>query len=70
MRHQMLMRDYRGFAGGTVGNLPDGRRLVTGFNRPVKLVDTEGNEIAASPAEIAALMAFRGASVARKIVLE
>jgi hypothetical protein len=43
---------------------------VTGFNRPVKLVDTEGNEIAASAAEIAALMAFRAASVPRKIVLE
>jgi hypothetical protein len=46
MRHDVQMRDYRGFAGGMVCKLPDGRRLVTEFNQPTKVVDAEGNEIA------------------------
>ncbi len=66
MRHQMQMRDYRGFAGGNVCKLPDGRRLVTDFNQPTKVVDTEGNEIAPSPSEIAALMVLSKISFPKK----
>jgi hypothetical protein len=64
MRHQV--RNDRRFAGEIV-RLPDGRRLVADFNQPMKLLDTEGNETAASAAELAALMVFRGMSFPRKL---
>jgi hypothetical protein len=66
MRHDVQMRDYRGFAGGMVCKLPDGRRLVTEFNQPTKVVDAEGNEIAPAPSEIIALMAVCGMSFPKK----
>ena len=58
MRHQIQMRDHQRFARGDVRKLPDGRRLVSEFNQPIKVVDREGNEVAPSSSEIAALIAI------------
>ena len=59
MRHQQV-RDYRPFIGKTVHELPDGRRLVMEFDRPTKVIDLEGNEIAPSPSEVIALLLLAG----------
>ena len=65
MRHQQV-RDWRPFAGETVHPLPDGRRLVTKLDRPAKVIDLEGNEIALSPSEVTALLALAGMTFPRK----
>jgi hypothetical protein len=70
MRHQRQMWDRRGLARESVRRLPDGRRLVTELDQPTKVVDIEGNEIAPSPSEIAALMAVSGMSFPRKFRTE
>jgi hypothetical protein len=70
MRHQMQTRDHRGLACGNVRKLPDGRRLVTEFNQPTKVVDAEGNEIVPSSSEIAALLAISNISFPRKFRTE
>jgi hypothetical protein len=64
MRHQV--QNCRRFAGGTVYRLPDGRRLVSEFNQPAKLIDAEGTEMAPSPSEVAALIAITVMAFPRK----
>jgi len=55
MRHQRQMSNYQRLAGNRIRKLPDGRRLVTAFNQPTKVIDSQGNEIVPSPSEIIAL---------------
>jgi hypothetical protein len=42
----------------TVQRLPDGRRLVSEFDQPTKVVDTYGNEIIPAASELVALKAI------------
>jgi hypothetical protein len=65
MRHQQA-RDYHLFPRETVHRLPDGRRLVMGLDRPTKVIDLEGNEVAPSPLEVTALLALAGMTFPRK----
>jgi hypothetical protein len=70
MRHQRQMRDHQRPAREHVRKLPDGRHLVTEFSQPTKVVDIEGNEIAPSSSEIAALIAISEMSFPRKFRTE
>ena len=64
MKHQV--QNYSRFTSGTVYQLPDGRRLVSGFDRPAKVIDAEGIEISPSPSELAALLAMAGMAFPKK----
>jgi hypothetical protein len=64
------MWDHQRLARENVRKLPDGRRLVTELNQPTKVVDTEGNQIAPSSSEIAALIAISEMSFPRKFRTE
>jgi hypothetical protein len=66
MRQQV--RNCRRFTGGTVHRLPDGRRLVSEFNQPTKVIDTDGYEITPSPSEVTALKAITEMVFPRKRV--
>ncbi len=65
MRHQQV-RDYRQFTGETVHKLPDGRRLVMDLDRPAKVIDPEGNEMAPAPSEVNALLVLAEMPFPRK----
>src|SRR5438552_7696714 len=64
MKHQVHNRSR--FPGDTVYELPDGRRLVSGFNRPAKVIDAEGAEVSPSPSELAALLAVAALAFPKK----
>ena len=64
MKHQV--QNYSRFARDTVYELPDGRRLVSAFDRPAKVIDAEGTEISPSPSELAALLAVAGMAFPKK----
>ena len=64
MKHQV--HNYSRFASDTVYELPDGRRLVSGFDRPAKVIDAEGTEISPSPSELTALLAVAGMAFPKK----
>jgi hypothetical protein len=70
MRHQRQIANYQTLAGDRVRKLPDGRRLVTGFNQPTKVIDAEGNEIVPSPSEIVALKLISEMFFPRKFATE
>jgi hypothetical protein len=53
MRHQRQITNYPRLA--EVRRLPDGRLLVTAFNEPAKVIDSDGNEIVPSPSETVVL---------------
>src|SRR5437879_8080753 len=64
MKHQV--QNYPRFTGDTIYELPDGRRLVSAFDRPAKVVDAEGIELSPSPSELAALLAVAGMAFPKK----
>src|SRR5438132_8590247 len=64
MKHQV--HNYSRFASDTVYELPDGRRLVSAFDQPAKVIDAEGTEISPSPSELAALLAVAGMAFPKK----
>ena len=64
MKHQV--HNYSRFVSDTVYELPDGRRLVIGFDRPAKVIDAEGTEISPSPSELTALLAVAGMAFPKK----
>ena len=64
MRQQV--RNHRGFTTDTIYELPDGRRLVNEFDRPARVIDAAGNEMAPSPSELAALLAIAQMELPKK----
>jgi hypothetical protein len=60
------MANDRRLAGDLVRKLPDGRHLVTAFNQPTKVIDSEGNEIVPSPLEVIALKLISEMPFSRK----
>lgn len=70
MRHQRQIANYQRPAGDRVQKLPDGRRLVTAFNQPTKVIDAEGSEIVPSPSEIVALKLISEMFFPRKLPTE
>ena len=64
------IQNCRRFVGGTIQRLPDGRRLVSEFNKIPKVIDTDGIEVAPSPSEVEALIALAGMIFPRKMCME